>query len=98
MHVSKIGGARIISLDNIQSWFGEMKSLKNLINAQSQQHLGRDSGTDDMLIYLALNDLLDFMVHRLNTTLRSPCIPFFIACFSFCMLLFLLLIHPCKMS
>ncbi|KAH9105840.1 hypothetical protein AeMF1_018444 [Aphanomyces euteiches] len=43
--------------DNIQSWFGEMKSLKNLINAQSQQHLGRDSVTDDMLIYLALNEL-----------------------------------------
>ncbi|ETV89227.1 hypothetical protein H257_00583 [Aphanomyces astaci] len=29
--------------DNIQSWFGEMKSLKNLINAQSRQHLGRDT-------------------------------------------------------
>ncbi|KAG9407102.1 hypothetical protein AC1031_001744 [Aphanomyces cochlioides] len=34
-----------------------MKSFKNLINAQSQQHVGRDSVTDDMLIYLALNEL-----------------------------------------
>ncbi|ETV67266.1 hypothetical protein H257_16505 [Aphanomyces astaci] len=43
--------------DNIQSWFGEMKSLKNLINAQSRQHLGRDSVTDDLIIYMALNEL-----------------------------------------
>ncbi|ETV78017.1 hypothetical protein H257_08234 [Aphanomyces astaci] len=34
-----------------------MKSLKNLINAQSRQHLGRNSVTDDLIIYMALNEL-----------------------------------------
>ncbi|KAF0704054.1 hypothetical protein AaE_015129 [Aphanomyces astaci] len=45
------------SFDTIESWFGELKSQKNLINAQSRQYLSRDSVSDDLLICLALNEL-----------------------------------------